>query len=177
MVAPGGIIGTGRGEPTLLRKLQAAMKEAVTAKSPAKTLKASSRLQGISEEGGQGEEARMMKELQSQKARIRWYLLSSESRHRDLPRSRLSKIWRMWRRHRASHVSERARRRSLVSQRLHRFAFPQELMMTGRAGSSGGAATTPTSATTPTPKGQRIRWGGRNALYGLRRVLAGPAFP
>ena len=72
MVAPGGIIGTARGEPTLLRKLQAAKKEAAStgAKSPAKTLKASSRLHGISEEGGQGEEVRMMKELQSQKARI-----------------------------------------------------------------------------------------------------------
>ena len=71
MVAPGGIIGTSRGEPTLLRKLQAAKKEAATTKSPAKSLKASNRLQGISEEGGnQGEEVRMMKELQSQKARI-----------------------------------------------------------------------------------------------------------
>ena len=71
MVAPGGIIGTSRGEPTLLRKLQAAKKEAATTKSPAKSLKASNRLQGISEEGGnQGEEVQMMKELQSQKARI-----------------------------------------------------------------------------------------------------------
>jgi cell cycle serine/threonine-protein kinase CDC5/MSD2 len=75
MVAPGGI-GAARGEPTLLRKLQAAKKEAATAKSPAKTLKASSRLQGITEEGvaaatyeKQGEDLRM-KELQSQKARI-----------------------------------------------------------------------------------------------------------
>ncbi|KAH9061716.1 kinase-like domain-containing protein [Lactarius deliciosus] len=70
MVAPGGV-GVVRGEPTLLRKLQAAKKEAV--KSPAKTQKAT-RLQGITEEGGaayeiQGEEART-KELQSQKARI-----------------------------------------------------------------------------------------------------------
>jgi cell cycle serine/threonine-protein kinase CDC5/MSD2 len=61
--------------PTLLRKLQAVKKEAASVKSPAKTLKASSRLQGITEEGGaaayekQGEEVRM-KELQSQKARI-----------------------------------------------------------------------------------------------------------
>ena len=40
-------------------------------KLPAKSLKASSRLQGILEEGGnQGEEVRMMKELQSQKAKI-----------------------------------------------------------------------------------------------------------
>ena len=46
MVVPG---GTARGEPTLLRKLQAAKKEAATTKSPAKSLKASSRLQGISE--------------------------------------------------------------------------------------------------------------------------------
>ncbi|KAH9029985.1 kinase-like domain-containing protein [Lactarius pseudohatsudake] len=70
MVAPGGV-GVVRGEPTLLRKLQAAKKEAV--KSPAKTQKAT-RLQEIMEEGGaayemQGEEART-KELQSQKARI-----------------------------------------------------------------------------------------------------------
>ncbi|KAI9429133.1 kinase-like domain-containing protein [Lactarius indigo] len=70
MVASGGV-GVARGEPTLLRKLQAAKKEAV--KSPAKTQKAT-RLQGITEEGGaayemQGEEART-KELQSQKARI-----------------------------------------------------------------------------------------------------------
>ena len=75
MVAPGGI-GVPRGEPTLLRKLQAAKKEA--AKSPAKSLKATSKLQEITEEGvagvaayeKQGEEVRMMKELQSQKARI-----------------------------------------------------------------------------------------------------------
>jgi len=74
MVAPAGV-GAARGEPTLLRKLQAAKKEAV--KSPAKTHKATSRLQGITEEGGagggayekQGEDVRM-KELQSQKARI-----------------------------------------------------------------------------------------------------------
>ncbi|KAI9449687.1 kinase-like domain-containing protein [Lactarius psammicola] len=74
MVAPAGV-GAPRGEPTLLRKLQAAKKEAV--KSPAKTHKATSRLQGITEEGGaagisyekQGEDVRM-KELQSQKARI-----------------------------------------------------------------------------------------------------------
>ncbi|KAH9036705.1 kinase-like domain-containing protein [Lactarius hengduanensis] len=70
MVAPGGV-GVVRGEPTLLRKLQAAKKEA--GKSPAKTQKAT-RLQEIMEEGGaayemQGEEART-KELQSQKARI-----------------------------------------------------------------------------------------------------------
>jgi cell cycle serine/threonine-protein kinase CDC5/MSD2 len=63
-----------RGEPTLLRKLQAAKKEAAATKSPAKTLKASSRLQGITEERvaayeKQGEDVRM-KELQSQKARI-----------------------------------------------------------------------------------------------------------
>ncbi|KAI9433702.1 hypothetical protein H4582DRAFT_2101360 [Lactarius indigo] len=48
MVAPGGI-GVARREPTLLRKLQAAKKEAV--KSPAKNQKAT-RLQGITEEGG-----------------------------------------------------------------------------------------------------------------------------
>jgi hypothetical protein len=73
MVAPAGgaVI---RGEPTLLRKLQAAKKDA--AKSPAKVNKAGSRLQGIAEEGGIGdglerrqEEVRM-KELHSQKARI-----------------------------------------------------------------------------------------------------------
>ncbi|KAN0135909.1 hypothetical protein V8E53_006361 [Lactarius tabidus] len=54
---------------------KAAKKEAASAKSPVKTLKASSRLQGIMEEGGaaayekQGEEMQM-KELQGQKARI-----------------------------------------------------------------------------------------------------------
>ncbi|KAI0296286.1 kinase-like domain-containing protein [Multifurca ochricompacta] len=73
MVAPAGG-ATMRGEPTLLRKLQAAKKEA--AKSPAKANKAESRLQGIMEEDGGGsalerrEEEVRMKELQSQKARI-----------------------------------------------------------------------------------------------------------
>jgi cell cycle serine/threonine-protein kinase CDC5/MSD2 len=71
MVAPDGI-GTARR--TLLRKFQAAEKEAAATKSTAKTLKASSRLQGITEEGTaayekQGEEVRI-NELQSQKARI-----------------------------------------------------------------------------------------------------------
>ena len=73
MVAPAGGT-TVRGEPTLLRKLQAAKKEA--ARSPAKANKAGGRLQGITEEGGAGdaferrEEEVRMKELQSQKARI-----------------------------------------------------------------------------------------------------------
>jgi cell cycle serine/threonine-protein kinase CDC5/MSD2 len=73
MVAPAG--GTAvRGEPTLLRKLQAAKKEA--ARSPAKANKAGGRLQGIAEEEGVGdafekrEEEVRMKMLQSQKARI-----------------------------------------------------------------------------------------------------------
>ncbi|KAI9430277.1 kinase-like domain-containing protein [Lactarius indigo] len=70
MEVPGGV-GVARGEPTLLRKLQAAKKEAL--KSPAKTQRAT-RLQGTMEEDGaayemQGEEART-KELQSPKARI-----------------------------------------------------------------------------------------------------------
>ncbi|KAI0247980.1 kinase-like domain-containing protein [Lactifluus subvellereus] len=73
MVAPAGGT-TMRGEPTLLRKLQAAKKEA--ARSPAKANKPGGRLQGIVEEGGAGdaferrEEEVRMKELQSQKARI-----------------------------------------------------------------------------------------------------------
>ena len=73
MVAPAG--GTAiRGEPTLLRKLQAAKKEA--ARSPANANKVGNRLQEIVEEGGTGdgierrEEEVRMKELQSQKARI-----------------------------------------------------------------------------------------------------------
>jgi cell cycle serine/threonine-protein kinase CDC5/MSD2 len=73
MVAPVG--GTTiRGEPTLLRKLQAAKKDA--ARSPVKANKVGSRLQEITEEGGPGdgferrEEEVRMKELQSQKARI-----------------------------------------------------------------------------------------------------------
>lgn len=71
MVAPAG--GTTiRGEPTLLRKLQAAKKEA--ARSPAKANKLGNRLQEIAEEGGPGSERReeelRVKELQSQKARI-----------------------------------------------------------------------------------------------------------
>jgi cell cycle serine/threonine-protein kinase CDC5/MSD2 len=72
VVAPAG--GTTiRGEPTLLRKLQAAKKEA--ARSPAKANKVGNRLQEIAEEDGPNdgferrEEVRM-KELQSQKARI-----------------------------------------------------------------------------------------------------------
>ena len=88
MVAPGGIIGSARSEPTFLRKLQAAKKEAATTKSPAKSLKASSQLQGISEEGrNHGEEVRMMKELQSQKARIVAQVGTCSApsfRHRDL---------------------------------------------------------------------------------------------
>lgn len=73
MVGPAGG-ATIRGEPTLLRKLQAAKKEA--ARSPAKDSKTGSRLQEIAEEGGPGdgferrEEEVRMKELQSQKARI-----------------------------------------------------------------------------------------------------------
>jgi hypothetical protein len=72
VVAPAGGVGPARGEPTLFRKLQAAKKEEV--KSPAKTLKATSRMQGITEEGDgaykkQGEDVQM-KELQSRKARI-----------------------------------------------------------------------------------------------------------
>jgi hypothetical protein len=73
MVAPAG--GTTiRGEPTLLRKLQAAKKEA--ARSPSKANKVGNRLQEIAEEDGPGdgferrEEEVRMKELQSQKARI-----------------------------------------------------------------------------------------------------------
>jgi len=75
MVAPAG--GTTiRGEPTLLRKLQAAKKEA--ARSPAKANKVGNKLQEIAEEDGPGpgdgferrEEEVRMKELQSQKARI-----------------------------------------------------------------------------------------------------------
>ena len=73
MVAPGGI-GVARGEPTPLRKLQVAKKDA--AKSPTKVLKATARLQGIAEEGAAGVAAAYekqkdevwMKELQSQKA-------------------------------------------------------------------------------------------------------------
>jgi cell cycle serine/threonine-protein kinase CDC5/MSD2 len=73
MVAPAGGAAM-RGEPTLLRKLQAAKKEA--AKSPAKANKVGSKLQGIAEEGGlcdgfeKREEEVRMKELHSQKARI-----------------------------------------------------------------------------------------------------------
>jgi hypothetical protein len=73
MVAPAGG-ATIRGEPTLLRKLQAAKKEA--ARSPAHVNKVGGRLQEIAEEGGLGdglerrEEEVRMKELQSQKARI-----------------------------------------------------------------------------------------------------------
>ena len=51
MVAHAGV-GATRGEPTLLRKLQATKKDVV--KSPVKTHKATSRLQEIMEEGGAG---------------------------------------------------------------------------------------------------------------------------
>lgn len=73
MVAPAGGTTT-RGEPTLLRKLQAAKKEA--AQSPAKVNKIRNKLQEIAEEDAPGdgferrEEEVRMKELQSQKARI-----------------------------------------------------------------------------------------------------------
>ena len=77
----------------MLRKLQA-VKEVATAgaKSPAKTLKASSRLQGILEVAGQ--EVRMMNELQSQKARSVAQMvlkLLSNSHHCDLQSSRHSR--------------------------------------------------------------------------------------
>jgi cell cycle serine/threonine-protein kinase CDC5/MSD2 len=82
MVAPAG--GTAmRGEPTLLRKLQAAKKEA--ARSPAKANNAGGRLQGIAEEDGAGaaferrEEEVRMKELQSQKARIVAQMVPTET--------------------------------------------------------------------------------------------------
>ncbi len=86
MVAPAGV-GATRGEPTLLRKLQAAKKEAV--KSPGKSHKATSRLQGITEEGGpgpekQGEEVRL-KELQSQKARIVAQMVPAQVQQRATP--------------------------------------------------------------------------------------------
>jgi len=84
MVAPAGGAAM-RGEPTLLRKLQAAKKEA--AKSPAKVNKAGSRLQEIAEEGGIGdgfekrqEEVRM-KELHSQKARIVAQMVPAQASH------------------------------------------------------------------------------------------------
>jgi cell cycle serine/threonine-protein kinase CDC5/MSD2 len=69
MVASGGISAACK-EPTLLRKLETMKKETAATK----TLKASSRLQGITGEGvaayeKQGEEVRM-KVLQSQKSRI-----------------------------------------------------------------------------------------------------------
>ena len=73
MVGPAGG-ATIRGEPTLLRKLQAAKKEA--ARSPANPNKVGSKMQDIAEEGGPSdkferrEEEVRMKELQSQKARI-----------------------------------------------------------------------------------------------------------
>ncbi|KAH9991935.1 kinase-like domain-containing protein [Russula vinacea] len=65
MVGPTGG-ATIRGEPTLLRKLQAAKKEA--ARSPAKDSKTGSRLQEIAEEGGPGDGFERREE--SQKARI-----------------------------------------------------------------------------------------------------------
>jgi hypothetical protein len=74
-----------RGEPTLLRKLQAAKKEA--ARSPAKANKAGKRLQGIAEEGGPGdgfekrEEEVRMKELHSQKARIVAQMVPAQASH------------------------------------------------------------------------------------------------
>ena len=84
MVAPAGI-GAMRGEPTLLRKLQAAKKEA--AKSPGKINKVGSRLQEIVEEGGiangfekRQEEVRM-KELHSQKARIVAQMVPAQASH------------------------------------------------------------------------------------------------
>jgi len=84
MVAPAGGAAI-RGEPTLLRKLQAAKKEA--AKSPAKVNKVGSRLQEIAEEGGIGdgfekrqEEVRM-KELHSQKARIVAQMVPAQASH------------------------------------------------------------------------------------------------
>jgi cell cycle serine/threonine-protein kinase CDC5/MSD2 len=84
MVAPTGGAAV-RGEPTLLRKLQAAKKEAAT--SPAKSNKVGSKLQGIAEEGGpcdglkkQEEEVRM-KELHSQKARIVAQMVPAQASH------------------------------------------------------------------------------------------------
>jgi cell cycle serine/threonine-protein kinase CDC5/MSD2 len=86
MVAPGGI-GVVCGEPTLLHKLQATRKDA--AKSPAKALKATARLQEIVEEGAAGAAAVykkqgdtvQMKELQSQKARIIAQMVPAQAPH------------------------------------------------------------------------------------------------
>lgn len=84
MVAPAGGVAM-RGEPTLLRKLQAAKKEA--AKSPAKANKVGSKLRGISEEGGlcdeieRREEEVRMKELHSQKARIVAQMVPAQASH------------------------------------------------------------------------------------------------
>ncbi|KAF8258750.1 kinase-like domain-containing protein [Lactarius quietus] len=63
MVAPGGV-GAVRGEPTLLRKLQAAKRDV------SKSLKASSRLQGITEDGGAGVVADVDEGVAGRKARI-----------------------------------------------------------------------------------------------------------
>jgi hypothetical protein len=81
MVAPAGGAAI-RGEPTLLRRLQAAKKEA--AKSPAKANKVGSKLQGISEEGDgleRREEEVRMKELHSQKARIVAQMVPAQASH------------------------------------------------------------------------------------------------
>ncbi|KAN0135902.1 Protein kinase-like domain containing protein [Lactarius tabidus] len=124
--------------PTLLRKLQAVKKEAASVKSPAKTLKASSRLQGITEEGGaaayekQGEEVRM-KELQSQKARIVAQMVPAQAPPRSTS---------------PFEDAENVAPASAQGERRVKVRAKETL------GSSGGAmAITPTSATTPKVNG------------------------
>jgi len=124
---------TIRSEPTLLRKLQAAKKE--TTKSPAKTGKAGSRLQGIAEEDGASdgfqrrEEEVRMKELQSQKARIVAQMVPAQaSRAPESPFEDTENV--------PPSVAETAQ-----GERRARVRTREALQVTG----SSGNATTPTS--------------------------------
>ena len=140
MVAPGGIIGAAQ-----------IAREGATAgaKSPAKTLKVSSRLQGILEAAGQ--EVWMMKELQSQKAGsvVQMVLkLLSSSHYRDLQSSRHSRRIRV-------------RTKEILGERPPPICVLVRGLMTDRAGSSGGTTLMFYHAHAQV---QRIRCGDRDSL-------------
>ncbi|KAH9024389.1 hypothetical protein EDB85DRAFT_276033 [Lactarius pseudohatsudake] len=160
MVAPGGV-GVVRGEPTLLRKLQAAKKEAV--KSPAKTQKAT-RLQEIMEEGGaayemQGEEART-KELQSQKARIVAQMVPAQ-----VPRSTTESPFED-----AENVPALVLETAQGERRVRVRTKETQAVL----GSSGRRRY---HTNTGRSQGERVRCCGGDPLCRIRCFLTGPAFP
>ena len=174
----GRIISAVRGEPTLLRKLQAAKKEAATAKSPAKSLKASSQLQGFSEEGGnQGEGVRMMKVLQSQKARIVAQMVPAQLR---VPPARSTTESPF---ENAENVApaQGERRVRVRTKEILGESHLHKLRVSAGADDDSRRIVRRRCYYTDVryhahAQGQRIRCGCRDALYGVRCVLARTTF-